>query len=48
LQRVTYQRIDAETLLLVVEERPAKEGAAPGAPLSFRMRRESRGLAGDR
>jgi hypothetical protein len=47
LQRVTYQRIDAETLLLVVEERPAKEGAAPGAPLSFRMRRESRGLAGD-
>lgn len=42
LQRATYERVDDDTLVLVVEERAAKEGAAPSAPLVFRMRRAAR------
>jgi hypothetical protein len=37
LSRVTYTRVDPTTLLLVVEPKPAKEGAPAEKPLEFRM-----------
>ena len=37
LSRVTYTRVDPTTLLLIVEPKPAKEGAPAEKPLEFRM-----------